>query len=397
MALRNFKTAALLVALLLGGCSTISDLTGSLFSSNTVDDTGEIAAPEAAGADQGTQAPAVSSASAPATANPGTVIQPRTGGAAGAAGGGSSSGTIVARKATELRADLGTLQSRLSSEAGELISLRTQTVQDSETYHGTVAAIEARLQVGTTPGNPILTQQWTEAQGELAKISGDVQSMNDLTQQVAATSAMAGSLLDAVRAARTLPGGVDEDFRDLSLIEDQTNTTSVGIDRLLGDLSTAIQRQQVYVANERGNLNILALAIQSGQMYAGGSTYAPAAGGGGLAAAPASLASGAPTMLGSGQTPLVVIRFDRPNVDYQDALYTAVKAALDRAPGATFDVVAVTPASASAAGGSSTSARRNAEQVARVLTQMGLPSQRVVVSTASSASAGPGEVQVFVR
>ena len=39
----------------------------------------------------------------------------------------------------------------------------------------------------------------------------------------------------------------------------------------------------------------------------------------------------------------MVIRFDRPNVAYQDALYTAVKAALDRKPSAAFDVVAMTP------------------------------------------------------
>ena len=36
----------------------------------------------------------------------------------------------------------------------------------------TIAAIEARLQVGTTPGNPILVQQWNEAQSELDRING---------------------------------------------------------------------------------------------------------------------------------------------------------------------------------------------------------------------------------
>ena len=39
--------------------------------------------------------------------------------------------------------------------------------------------------------------------------------------------------------------------------------------------------------------------------------------------------------------PLVVIRFDRANVPYEQALYTAVSRALERRPQALFDLVAV--------------------------------------------------------
>jgi hypothetical protein len=94
----------------------------------------------------------------------------------------------------------------------------------------------------------------------------------------------------------------------------------------------------------------------------------------------------------------VTIRFDRPNVSYESALYTAVKGALDRRPGASFDVVAVAPAGSTPGGaalGAST-ARRNAETVVRSLTQMGLPANRIRVSQSSGATQ-TGEVQVFVR
>jgi hypothetical protein len=262
-----------------------------------------------------------------------------------------------------------------------------QIVADSEVYHGTIAAIEAHLQLGTTPGNPVLTRQWSEAQGELDRINSDVIQMNKLSSDVGNDASLAAYLLDSVHAARSLSGGVDEDFRRLSALEDDTNATTVGIDRLLGELSTAIQRQQQYIASARNDLNVLALGIKNGQLY--GSSLSSSRAAGGMQ----------PTLASTGERPLVVIRFDRPNVSYENALYTAVKGALDRRPSATFEVVAVSSSSGTPGSSaiSQTTSRRNADSVVRSLTQMGLTSDRVRLSTASSPTAGNGEVEVYVR
>jgi hypothetical protein len=261
-------------------------------------------------------------------------------------------------------------------------------VHDSQGYHGTIAAIEARLQLGTTPGNPILVQQWNDAQTSLDALNDDVLKMSRLATEVASTSGMAAYLVESVRAARSLSGAVDEDFRNLRTLEDQTNATTLLIERLLTELSTDVQRQQQYLANERSNLNGLALAIKSGQ-YIGNS----------LAFSHMGSAAPAPSAPISIDRPLVVIRFDRAKVAYEDALYTAVKSALDRRPGAMFDVVGVAPVAATpgATALGETSARRNAETVLRSLTQMGLPADRVRVSASATADAGNGEVRVFVR
>jgi hypothetical protein len=198
---------------------------------------------------------------------------------------------------------------------------------------------------------------------------------------------MAAYLLESIRAARSLSGAVDQDFANLRTLEDQTNGTTVLIERLLTELSTDVQRQQQYLANERSNLNGLALSIKSGQ-YIGNSLAFSHVG-----TAPASTGPVAT------DRPLVVIRFDRAKVNYEDALYTAVKSALDRRPGATFDVVGVAPL-ASTPGATAlgeTTARRNAEIVQRTLGQMGLPSDRVRVSANASPDATSNEVRVFVR
>ena len=304
---------------------------------------------------------------------------------------GQATGTFVGQKVESLRHDLAQLQSTLTGQSEQLQQIRAQTVQDSQGYHGTVAAIEARLQMGTTPGNPILVQQWNDAQASLDRINEDVLKMNRLSTAVASTSGMAAYLLDSVRAARGLSGAVDEDHRQLRVLEDETNGTTVLIERLLTELSNDVQRQQQYVANEKGDLNTLALAIKSGQFYGGSlATNRMIAG---PAAAPA------PMAMATTERPLVVIRFDRPNVSYENALYTAVKSALDRRPNAVFDIVAVAPASGSpgTTALNETTARRNAESVARSLSQMGLPADRLRVSSLNSGDASSGEVRVFVR
>ncbi len=95
----------------------------------------------------------------------------------------------------------------------------------------------------------------------------------------------------------------------------------------------------------------------------------------------------------------MVIRFNQPNVDYEQALFTVVSRALDRRPNAAFDLVAVAPAVGSAAQVSLATgkSRRNAEGVLRSLTNMGLPADRITLSATSSPSAQVNEVHVYVR
>ncbi len=367
MAFRMTHTAALAAALLLGGCSFVDE---ALFPA--VSPTGT----------------ATASSPAPVAAQPDVTSSPL----ATDSSGGASTGTFVGTKVDGLRNDLNRLKSTLSGQNDRLQQIRAQTVQDSERFHGTVAAIEARLQVGTTPGNPILVQQWNEAEGELDRINEDVLGMNRLTSDVANTSGMAAYLLDSIRAARSLSGAVDEDHRQLRILEDDANGTTILIQRLLTELSADSQRQQQYLTNERLNLNTLAVSVKNGQLY--GTSLTPIR----ADIAPVSPFSAA-SPVSSIDQPLVVIHFDRPNVHYEDALYTAVKGALSRRPGAVFEVVAMTPTAGppGTAALGETAAVRNAQSVARSLTQMGLPSDRLRLSQASSATASDGEVQVFVR
>ncbi len=307
---------------------------------------------------------------------------------------GQPTGTFVGQKVNTFRNELRQLQESIRQRNNTLQTIRNQTIQDSQGYHETVAVINARLQVGTTPGNPVLHQRWAYAQNQLEAINTDISAMNQLATQVASDSAMAAYLMDSIRAAYGLSGAVEEDHLQLRVLEDEANQTTVLIERLLSELSQDIARQQTYVANERGNLNTLALGIKNGQLY--GSSL------GNQAAVRTSAAMPMGTLPAAniaGQRPLVVIRFDRPNVAYEQALYQAVSRAIERRPNASFDLVAVsapgTNAGERALGVAGS--RRNAEQVLRSLTEMGLPADRIRMSGMASPTATSNEVHLYVR
>ena len=101
----------------------------------------------------------------------------------------------------------------------------------------------------------------------------------------------------------------------------------------------------------------------------------------------------------SNPRPLVKIRFDKANVNYQQPVYMALDEAMAKYPNARFELVAVYPTQGNAAQVAieSTKSRRNAEKVLRAMTQMGLPMDKVDISYSSSASVTDNEVHIYVR
>lgn len=315
---------------------------------------------------------------------------------------GQNTGTFVGQKVSMIRSELQRMRQQVGQWNGSLQGIRRQTGTHSQAYHSSIAAINARLQVGTTPGNPFLVQQWNVSQSALSRIDADIARMNSLANSVAGTSTMSSYLLETTRAAYGLSGAVEEDHRQLAILEDEVNRTVVLIDRLLNELSEDINRQTSYVSNERNNLTSLSLAIKNGELLGRSlsnrafATAAPIASARPAArqATPQSRPAGT-----GGRRPLVVIRFDRPNVAYEQALYSAVNKALQRRPQAGFDLVAVAAAKGSPAQVTiaSNKAKRNAESVLRSLSEMGLPLQRVRLSAITSAQARSNEVHLYVR
>jgi hypothetical protein len=317
--------------------------------------------------------------------------------------------TFVGQKVLQLHSELAQFQGNLGIHQQELAAARQSAASNASSYFSTIASINSRLQVGTTPGNPELVAQWSRAQTMLDRMNSDVAKLNTIANEAASDSSFGNYVLNDIRSAYNLQGGVESDRDQLHQLENQTLASLTSVDQLLNSLSQEISRQSSYVTNERNNLVTLALAIQNGQLYGPSlanrsfaTTATPT-----VASAtslrqnsrPSASRSRTTSSSAASERPLVVIRFDQPDVAYEQPLYTAVSRALERKPSATFTVMAVAPNAGSAAqvAVNTNASRQNAENVLRALTNMGLPADRVSLSATMSPDVQSNEVRIFVR
>ena len=307
----------------------------------------------------------------------------------------SASGTFVGGKTVSLRNDLNNLVAALTGHSSELRDLRTLAIEHTQNYHGLVAAIYSRLQVGTTPGNPVLVHQWNESQRALELLGNDIANMTSLSNTVTADSAMIGYLLESVSSTYGLSGAIEEDWRNLAILEDDVSKNVIIAERLLAELSDDVQRQNEYIYRQRRELSTIALAIKNGEMY--GEHLANLAFKKTEFSQP-DYSSSIPNP--ESKKPLVNIAFeDEGSVDYEQDLYKALSTALEKKSNIVFDVVAMSPISDSSATEtlSASKVRKRAEDVFRTMVKMGMPAGKITLSSKKSGSIDSNQVHIYIR
>jgi hypothetical protein len=353
---------------------------------------------------------------------------------------GPSSGTVVGNRASALRDEVLRLRSSVNLNSNEFAILRTSGAAGAVQYHSTVAAITARLQNGTTKGNPILLRQWEEADASLGEVNASLNKLNSLQVAVDADASVASYLLDSVQAAFDLSGAVDEDHDQLKLLHDEVSRLVVQLDYLRNQTTADIQRQSIYMTTERSNLQALAFAISRGELLGNSLANRPvivnpspvATMPGNSSMAPQAAPYGSVSRADLGPQPmsprelmlehgrgnsgiatsnpnvgvapsvgrlLVLIRYNQPNVDYQQQLSQAVGTAIERRPNAEFSVVAVSPSSGdpAALADEEQTAKSNADEVKRSLVQLGLSPSRITMASTQAQTATSPEVHVYIR
>jgi hypothetical protein len=319
--------------------------------------------------------------------------------------------TIVGSKINDITGNLGNIQNKITGVSSSLSSLERANEELAAQYYSNVATINTQLQSGTTPGNPRLVSRLSEAENQLENLGASVSQFNSLAVETAGIASEASFLLEEARAAYSLSGAVEEDHVALAQVEDSINSSLVIIERVLNTVNDDITRTSTYMSSERNNLRSLALGVTNGDLYGKSLANRPFSGAAEMTQqasySPADSATGvqpavqesgpAPSLAGA--LPLVKIRFDQPDVEYEQPVYMAVNEALQRYPDARFDLVAVHPTQGNAAEVAieSTKARRNAEKVLRTLTQMGMPMDRIDLSYSADAAASSNEVHLYVK
>ena len=302
--------------------------------------------------------------------------------------------TYVGQRILEMQEEFNKLDADIKQGEDSFEELKFNGIKSAENYHSIVAAIAARLQIGTTPGNPILLNQYEQAQTELAEVGAQGQNLVDVGNQIALFSTRVSYLLEQARSAKKLRGAVDEDHRNLSSFQDTLKRRNVDVLRTLEDLNETVRRRDIFLAAERRRLTQLANAISVGESFGLGL--------GTIGSLPAindnenSEQGRRSENISVSPNPIAIFRIDEQD-NYEQNLFGAISATLDKAPKSRFTLVAVS----SSAGNPSeqaeraANARNDVSKLISSLISMGMPVDRISVSSLSVANVENTEVRLY--
>ena len=343
----------------------------------------------------------------------------------------SFDGTFIKSKIANFGTEQTQLKKLVDGRRDSLQAMRNETNTAVSDYRSAVAQINSKLQLGTTPGNPELMDEWRGARAKLERINNIAFDIKRLVADVESDQSMVDYMVGSIQASYNIRGATEEEHKQLKALEEEAKQIGSNIAIFARQLNAEADRQQAYVDNEKFNLNDVALNIKNGKLYGMGSSTDFFANGGSMFSsdeaynafmeeneqeygyssrrAPrrtsqpahsekAPLPMRAPTKLVEKAAapvattrPIVVIKFDKSDVEFEEPLYQALSRALERNPSATFEVSGIAPQ-----GKSSVNVKKDIKAIMNALTEMGLPANRVAITMATD-NVDFDEVRVFER
>ena len=306
-------------------------------------------------------------------------------------------GTFVGGKINQFRGDLTSIQNAVSSHNNDFLRFKDLVDEQTSVYQGLSSAIRSRLQIGTTPGNPVLVGQWNDAQRALEDIQNNVNNLQIVNNRVTADAALILHLKNAIDSSFFISGAIDEDHNQLKVLRDDVQRTSVLYERLMGELEEKISREIQILNDERKYMKNLSRDIEVGKF--GRKVSAPPTmetsedTGGDDLSSPTKLKQLKVAPLNYDNA-ILVIKFDDTNFDYSTALFESISNALEQIPSAAFEVVAVSPTSGPSY---ADNARDKASEVFSKIVEMGVPTERVSITSSTSTSAQAEEVHIYLK
>ena len=310
-----------------------------------------------------------------------------------------ASGTFVGQKIDPLKTDFTSVGDAFNVHRDSYEEVKSRVYGAATEFFGTVAAINTKLQLGTTPGNPVLVRQYDQAQGELDNIEEYLREINLLNQKVNADAGVVALLKSTINKVLRLAGAIDQDHRQLEVLEDDVEKLEIDIARLINEITEEISRQAGFAKIENQNLLVMAVAIRNGEAMGTGILNRSFLAAQALAdAGPPDQQLDVPQVNIRG-LPLVVIRFDDPDINYEKTLFDAIGTTVDKKPGANFGLVAVAPIGKNEGETriNSSKVKKYAERVLRSLVSFGLPSKKVALTAKTSGDVVVPEVHIYVQ
>ncbi|MBD5405928.1 hypothetical protein HDR59_05270 [bacterium] len=333
----------------------------------------------------------------------------------------SFDGTFMKNKIANFKSEQEQLKALVDSRKTTLQEMRNETNTAVSDYRSAVSQINSKLQLGTTPGNPELMDEWKDARAKLEKINNIAFDIKRLVADVESDQSMVDYMVGSIQASYKIRGATEDDHKQLKAIEEEAKQIGSNISIFARQLNQEAERQQAYVDNEKYSLNDVALNIKNGKLYGTSSSTDFFANGGSMFSSDESYeafinetaqdygmqqrapqsrrpAQRSPMMVGNrdevalrparatstpvdiapiakSTRPIITVKFDKASVDFAEPLYQSLSRVLERNPSATFEVSGVAPQ-----GKSNGSIKKNVKDVMTTLTEMGLPASRVALT-----------------
>lgn len=332
----------------------------------------------------------------------------------------SFDGTFMKNKIANFKSEQEQLKALVDSRKTTLQEMRNETNTAVSDYRSAVSQINSKLQLGTTPGNPELMDEWKDARAKLEKINNVAFDIKRLVADVESDQSMVDYMVGSIQASYKIRGATEDDHKQLKAIEEEAKQIGSNISIFARQLNQEAERQQAYVDNEKYSLNDVALNIKNGKLYGSASSTDFFANGGSMFSSDESYeafinetaqdygmqqrapqsrrpAPRSPMMGGREEValrparatstpvdiapiakstrPIITVKFDKASVDFAEPLYQSLSRVLERNPSATFEVSGVAPQ-----GKSNGTIKKNVKDVMTTLTEMGLPASRVALT-----------------
>ena len=330
----------------------------------------------------------------------------------------SFDGTFMKNKIANFKSEQEQLKALVDSRKTTLQEMRNETNTAVSDYRNAVSQINSKLQLGTTPGNPELMDEWKDARAKLEKVNNIAFDIKRLVADVESDQSMVDYMVGSIQASYKIRGATEDDHKQLKAIEEEAKQIGSNISIFARQLNQEAERQQAYVDAEKHNLNDVALNIKNGRLYGSSSSTDFFANGGSMfssdesyeafinetaqdygmqqrapqsrrpaprnrfqddeAALRPARASSTPVdiaPIAKSSRPIITVKFDKSSVDYAEPLYQSLSRVLERNPSATFEVSGVAPQ-----GKSNGTIKKNVKDVMTTLTEMGLPASRVALT-----------------
>ena len=244
----------------------------------------------------------------------------------------------------------------------------------------------------------MLVGQWNDAQRALEDIQNNVNNLQIVNNRVTADAALIVHLKNAIDSSFFISGAIDEDHNQLKVLRDDVQRTSVLYERLMTELDEKISREIEILNDERKYMKDLSRDIEVGKFGQRVTTpptmkSSDESDGDGVEQTTTKLKQlkVAPVNYDNA---ILVIKFDDTSFDYSTALFESISNALEQIPSAAFEVVAVSPTSGPSF---AENARDRASEVFSKIVEMGVPTERVSITSSTSTSAQAEEVHIYLK